>query len=431
MVATRTPSKLQNILKTLKHPELVEVVSCDVYKDKSLVSSLVAQSTAVCSILPVDSHLPVMEACIANGVSAVTPSTISDAVASLDSPAKKAGVLLLKEVGQSPGMDHVETMRLAAKVKEVGGKVRAYTSLTGSLAPVEGLDNPLQMKLTWGPKSWLMHTWNNARYLENGSIVDVPWNELFLPKNLGTDHYKGLGNVSWVLDRDAAMYTKLYALNDVVTAKRGIHDYPKAMPFLLVLQSLGLTSLNAVNGISDLTYLQFLQSILGVNTTRGVMDAICAILENNESDGVDANEMLNMMDHIGLLSNTDKVPCGPSSPLDVISVALDKVTIQPGEPDTAINKQIMQIEREDGLWEEWQSSLEIDGTYLGIEDDSAASKATALPIVVALKLILEKKLPADIVGVQRPISPEIYNPIHQGLGEYGLHCQWTVKDIPC
>ena len=428
MVATRTPSKLENVVKLIERPELVEVVSCDVNKDKSLVSSLVAQSDAVCSILPVDTHLPVMEQCVANGVSAVTPSTVSDAIASLHLPAKKAGVLLLKEVGQSPGMDHVETMRLAAQVHAVGGKIRGYTSLTGSLATAEGLDNPMEMKLTWGPKSWLMHSWNPARYLENGSIVDVPWNELFLPKNLGTDRYPDLGNVAWVLDRDAMMYTKLYGLRDILTAKRGIHDYPKAMPFVRALQQLGLTSLKVMGGLSELTHLQFLQQILGVHATGKVMDGVRATLE--KCDGVNADEILNMMEYIGLLSNTAKVPDGPNCALDVVAIAMDKIVIQPGEPDSAVNKQIMQVEKNDGSWEEWQSTFEMDGTFLGEEDDSAAGKATALPVAVAVKLLLEKKLPRDIVGVHRPILPEIYNPILHGLEELGVQCQKTVKDIP-
>ena len=76
--------------------------------------------------------------------------------------------------------------------------MKGYTSLTGSLATAEGLDNPLKAKLTWSPSGWLMHSWNPARYLDNGVTVDVAWNELFLPKNLGTDEYFDLGKVELV-----------------------------------------------------------------------------------------------------------------------------------------------------------------------------------------------------------------------------------------
>ena len=131
-----------------------------------------AKSDTVAFVLPPSTQLSVLQQCVAHGVSAVTPSTVSDTIAALDAPAKQAGILLLNECGQSPGLDHVETVRLAAQVHAAGGKVKGYTSLTGSLATAEGLDNPLKAKLTWSPRGWLMHSWNPARYLDNGATVD-------------------------------------------------------------------------------------------------------------------------------------------------------------------------------------------------------------------------------------------------------------------
>ena len=97
--------------------------------------------------------------------------------------------------------------------------------MTGSLAAAVRLDNLLKAKLTWSLSGWLMHSWNPARYLDNGATVDVAWNELFLPKNLGIDEYFDLGNVAWFLNRDATAYVKLYGLNDVLTAKRGVPSF--------------------------------------------------------------------------------------------------------------------------------------------------------------------------------------------------------------
>lgn len=427
VVATRTPAKVLPVVKLLKRPELVEVLSCDVNKDKDLVSSLVAKSDAVASVLPASTHLPVLQQCVAHGVSAVTPSTVSDTIAALDAPAKQAGILLLNECGQSPGLDHVETVRLAAQVHAAGGKVKGYTSLTGSLAIAEGLDNPLKAKLTWSPRGCLMHSWNPARYLDNGATVDVAWNELFLPKNLGTDEYFDLGKVAWFLNRDATAYVKLYGLNDVLTAKRGVHDYPTAMPFLRALQQTGLTSLNIMEDLTNLTHLQFCQKVLGMDATGKVKDGIRAALE--KCDGVNAEDILTVMDHIGLLSNETKVPKGPSCALEVVAAALDKIVIRAGEKDSAVNKQIMQVEMKDGSWEEWQSILEVEGEYLGEQDDSAAAKGTALPVAVAVKLLLDKKMPHDIVGVHRPLLPNLYNPILSGLEELGVQCRKITKKI--
>lgn len=89
VVATRTPgAKVLPVVKLLKRPELVEVLSCDVNKDKDLMSSFVEKSDAVASVLPASTHLPVLQQCVAHGVSAVTPSPVSDTIAALDAPAK-------------------------------------------------------------------------------------------------------------------------------------------------------------------------------------------------------------------------------------------------------------------------------------------------------------------------------------------------------
>lgn len=93
--------------------------------------------------------------------------------------------------------------------------MKGYTSLTGSLATAEGLDNPLKAKLTWSPSGWLMHSWNPARYLDNGATVDVAWNELFLPKNLGTDEYFDLGKPMWSITVNISSALTLSHLSSV------------------------------------------------------------------------------------------------------------------------------------------------------------------------------------------------------------------------
>ena len=113
----------------------------------------------------------------------------------------------------------------------------------------------------------------------------------------------------------------------------------------------------------------------------------------------------------------------------MVAAALDKIVIRAGEKDSAVNKQIMQVEMKDGSWEEWQSILEVEGEYLGEQDDSAAAKGTALPVAVAVKLLLERKMPHDIVGVHRPLLPDLYNPILSGLEELGVQCHKITKKI--
>ena len=422
IIATRSPAKVATVVKLLKRPELVEIVSCDVQKDTRELSSVVSSSDAVVSALPASQHYPVLQECVKQRVSAITPSIGADAnVEALDQSAKLAGVLLLTECGQSPGLDHMDTARLAARVHAVGSKVRGYTSLTGSLATADGIRNPLKTKLTWSPRDWLMHSWHPARYLKDGAPVEVPWNELFLPENLGSDDYPSLNKVAWFLNRDTVKHLELYGLKDAQNARRGVHDYPGAMPFLRALQQLGLTSVKQLEGISQLSHMEFCRRVLRSNK---VQESIQTTLEN--CNGLNTVAIVEKLDFLGLFSK-DNVPVGVKCPLEVVAAALKKVVIKAGEPDSAVNRQIMEVEMPDGTKEEWRSTIEVYGEFLGEQDDSAAAKLTGLTMAVAGRLLLEKKF--DLAGVHVPLLPELYEPILGGLSELGISCQDTHKNL--
>lgn len=420
IIATRNTDKAKkSIVKLLKRPELVELISCDVTRDPHMLACVVSRSDVVASVLPASQHYPVLQQCVQKCVPAVTPSIAADANAgTLDESAKLAGVLLLTECGQSPGLDHMDTLRLAARAHAVGGKVRGYTSLAGSLATAEGIRNPLGAKLTWSPRDWLMHSWHSARYLEDGLPVDVPWNELYLPQNIGSDDYPSLGKVAWFVNRDTIKHLEMYGLmQDALNAKRGVHDYLTIMPFLRAVQHLGLTSLKPMKGLSKLSYLEFCQQAFQETDVR---ESIHTKL--GTCNGLNAGEIINMLEYIGLFSSC-KVPEGPKCALEVVAEALGKITIKAGEPDSAVNRQIMQVELTNGSWEEWRSTIEVYGEFLGTHDDSAAAKLTGLTIAVAGRLLLEGKIPKDLVGVNAPTFPEIYMPIMNGLEELGISCQ--------
>ena len=50
--------------------------------------------------------------------------------------------------------------------------------------------------------------------------------------------------------------------------------------------------------------------------------------------------------------------------------------------------------------------------------DSSMSRTVALPVAIASRLILENKI--NLVGVHRPVLPELYNPILKELKEQDI-----------
>ena len=72
----------------------------------------VSNSDIVVSMLPASMHVYVAKDCIEFKKNLVTASYVSEEMKSLHQKAKKAGVLILNEMGLDPGIDHMSAMQV-------------------------------------------------------------------------------------------------------------------------------------------------------------------------------------------------------------------------------------------------------------------------------------------------------------------------------
>jgi len=105
----------------------------------------------VISFVPPWLHMPVLTACVANGINVVTSSYVSADMMKLDAEAKRKGLTLLNECGLDPGIDIMGTMKVVDEAKARGWKVVSYESFCGGLPVAEQADNPLGYKFSWSP----------------------------------------------------------------------------------------------------------------------------------------------------------------------------------------------------------------------------------------------------------------------------------------
>lgn len=105
----------------------------------------------VISFVPPWLHMPVLTACVNEGINVVTSSYVSDDMMKLDAEAKKKGLTLLNECGLDPGIDIMGTMKIVDEVKARGWKIISYESFCGGLPVAEQADNPLGYKFSWSP----------------------------------------------------------------------------------------------------------------------------------------------------------------------------------------------------------------------------------------------------------------------------------------
>ncbi|MFM7636679.1 MAG: saccharopine dehydrogenase NADP-binding domain-containing protein, partial [Crocinitomicaceae bacterium] len=93
----------------------------------------IGHADLVISMLPARFHVEVAKDGIDLRVHLITPSYISKEMRELDSEAKKAGVIIMNEIGVDPGIDHMSAMKIIDHIHEMGGEITSFKSFCGGL----------------------------------------------------------------------------------------------------------------------------------------------------------------------------------------------------------------------------------------------------------------------------------------------------------
>lgn len=121
-VACRTLEKAQQLAQGL--PNTV-AISLDV-EDTNALEPIVADHDLVISLIPYTHHANVIKAAIKGKTHVVTTSYVSPSMLELDEAAKKAGIVVMNEIGLDPGIDHLYAVKTIDEVHSKGGKVLLF-----------------------------------------------------------------------------------------------------------------------------------------------------------------------------------------------------------------------------------------------------------------------------------------------------------------
>jgi saccharopine dehydrogenase (NADP+, L-glutamate forming) len=122
-VASRTVSKAIKLIDN--HPDGV-AKELNLKNEEGLKEEI-AKADLVISMVPYSFHPKVAKYCIDFRKHMVTTSYVSEIMKNLDAEAKKAGILILNEIGLDPGIDHMEAMRIIHEAEEKGGEITSFT----------------------------------------------------------------------------------------------------------------------------------------------------------------------------------------------------------------------------------------------------------------------------------------------------------------
>ena len=407
-VASRTLAKAEALIG--QHPQ-GKAVAFDVTKDDAALGDLVAEADLAVSLLPYIYHVQVAEQCILHRKHLVTTSYVSDAMRALDSAAREAGVILLNEIGLDPGIDHMSAMRIIDQVHKAGGEIRSFRSYCGGLPAPDANDNPLGYKFSWSPRGVVLAGRNDARYKENGHIVEVPNARLFATHFLIM--VEGLGDLEAYPNRNSLPYINIYGIPETETMYRGTLRNLGWCDVLQKLNELGYFTLDEQADLAGKTFRQVMAQLVYKeerDDTTDLQTDLAALLNVSPNSGV-----IMTLKWLGLLDN---VPTsGKTSPLDILAdQMLVKMVYCEGERDMVVLVHEFAAaypERRERI----TSTLLDFGAPGG---DTSMARTVGLPAAIGTRLILDGEI--ELAGVHIPVLPKIYEPVLTELEEMGIAC---------
>lgn len=410
-VASRTVEKARRLVGTAANGTAV-ALNVD---DQNALERAVAGCDLAISLLPYVYHPRVARLCVEHEAQMVTTSYVKDEMRALDDPARSAGVILLNEIGVDPGIDHMSAMQVIDRIGREGETLVSFTSNTGGLPAPDSNDNPMGYKFSWAPRGVVLAGKNPARYLKEGEVVDVPGTELF------AHHWPcevvEFGELEVYPNRDSLPYIDSYGISSAKSMFRGTLRYPGWCETMKRIVALGLLDETPRTDLGGLTFARLTGRLIGTSGAAGPQDLAAHFGLPRDAKPVTDLEWLG-------LTSGDPLPAGADTLLDVLARRmLEKMQYAPGERDMLVMQHEFVVERSHGR-EKITSTLVDYGIPNG---DSAMSRLVGLPAAIAARRILDGTI--DLVGVQVPTSPSIYEPVLGELAGMGVAFEETVSPI--
>ncbi len=375
----------------------------------------------VVSLLPYKYHAIVAQQCIVERKNMVTTSYVKPEMQALDNDAKKAGIIILNETGLDPGIDHMSAKRIIDNIHKNGGKVQSFYSVCGALPAPENADNPFKYKFSWSPKGVIMAGNNDAKYLYNGNIIQLPTAQLF--SNPVNYNFQDVGNMHCYPNRDSLSYIDLYGIPEVKTMYRGTFRYTGWCEIMDAFKKLNLLTYDKFD-FTGLTYPEMIVKITEGKPTNDIRKYVTSYLKVMP-DAIACKAL----EWLGFFNNID-MKRGIDSPFEITSdIMISKMGLNNDERDMVAMLHVFVAKYNDGAQEVIQSKL-ID--FGSPSTNTSIARTVALPASIASEMIIKKNI--DLKGVYIPVLPEIYNPIlneleNEGIKfveEYGLDLSYTL-----
>ncbi|KAL6719700.1 saccharopine dehydrogenase (NADP+, L-glutamate-forming) [Lecanora helva] len=430
-VACRTLASAQKLAGNFAS---TKAISLDVH-DTSALEDAVAKHDVTISLIPYTFHVTVIKAAIKSRKNVVTTSYVSPAMQEMDDEVKAAGITVMNEIGLDPGIDHLYAIDTIDRIHKEGGSIHAFRSFCCGLPAPENSDNPLGYKFSWSSRGVLLALKNDAKFLENGKIVNVKGQDLMGTAKPYHTGFLGFNLVAYG-NRDSSGYRERYLIVRTVrivmtpnhvsryhipeaqTVIRGTMRYSGFPEFVKILVDIGFLDTEEQSFLKEpIAWKEATKQILGASSSSE-NDLIWAISSKTTFKDTDEKKRLAAgLKWLGIFSESKISPKG--NPLDTLCATLEeKMAYEDGERDLVFLQHNFEIESKDGKKDTITSTLCEYGKPIGSGGYSAMAKLVGIPVKQVLDGTISEK------GILAPMNPSINKPLMRELKEtYGIECR--------
>jgi saccharopine dehydrogenase-like NADP-dependent oxidoreductase len=378
--------------------------------------SLVKNADIVLSLMPPNLHYLLAKDCIKFKKNLITSSYVSEEIKALNEEAKKAGIMMMCEMGLDPGIDHMSANAIIHGVQRIAGSIQSFKSYCGGLIAPESDDNPWHYKISWNPRNIVLAGKQGAIWLENGKQHEANYEQLFS----GSKKVKvgNLGSLSYYPNRDSLKYLDLYNLPDVKTFVRATLRHPSFIKGWDLVIRAGLVNEQDQFSADNSSYADWTAHLLGVSNDAKLREQF------KKKFGADDKEM-KQMDWLGLFDNRRINGVGKLSSADILQTLLEeRWKMKALDKDMVVMQHQIDYERRGIL-------VKLTSTMIVVGDNrqhSAMSKTVGLPMgILAKKILLQEVSTRNITGVQIPVMPEVYVPVLKELKKNGIEFMEVIE----
>lgn len=389
--------------------------------DAALRGAQIEQADIVVNMLPPAFQSVIAWDCVQHRRHLLSVSYEDDDIRNLDNDARRAGILLLTELGLDPGIDHMAAMRQIHAIHEAGGVIESFRSYGSGVPAPDEQPNPLRYVITWNPRNVVMAAQHGAQYLEDDQIKIVPWHEVF--RHTWAVDVPGVGRMEAYPNRDSLAYLETFHIADTRTMIRATLRYPGWSETWQQIVRLGLPNEHmriprlAQRSMAEVVEMFLPRGVSGHN----IADRVAHYLHLSPTGRIMEN-----LRWLGLFDESPLNIAGETSAQALIHLLRARLALPADGRDLVIlmHELVVRYPADNNRRERQIATFTATGDPGGF---TAMSKTVGLPTALAIKLLLADQLPLS--GRQLPTHERIYGPILNELAAAGLAFHEQVQPL--